>query len=499
MIFFIALVLLVAIQLRRDIRIVDRLHPTDAWHSPVKRAAVVFVLLFTVPFLFVAYSGLGGSLKLTGTTGLMVHVLLSFLISYTWYRYLTWLDRFEREKVGWEVAVFVVACGTTFLTFPLGGFIIPRLELVLDGSPWNDWWYAVIGIGLVEETVKLLPLLLIIAFTAQADEPFDLILYGSISALGFAFVENTMYLAKSELYAVGGRVLYASVAHMCFTSIIAYCMAMARRRGTHWFWGALVGLVLAAFAHGFYDYWLLAPDRPHVLTMVFFLANIHLWVAMKTNLINLSPHYQEQMRPQPVMFRYRMINALSAIFLFTYALKFLLQGADGANDLLRSQGGTMGATLLFLAVSFSSFRFVPGYVSPLHPTGGIWRMLLPRVDWGEDLTGRRLLLRMPEKRSDTSHYMTLHRMLPLEGTLTQRVILEGDKDWYLFRPDRAIPFEGAFGEALLIQPHRANDTIPVDRYVLVAALTFGAPPQLADGTVDKRQVAFTGFVHGKLL
>jgi hypothetical protein len=260
-----------------------------------------------------------------------------------------------------------------------------------------------------------------------------------------------------------------------------------------------VGLVLAAFAHGFYDHWLLAPDRPHVLTMIFFLANIHLWVAMKTNLINLSPHYQEQMRPQPVMFRYRMINALSAIFLFTYALKFLMQGADGANDLLRSQGGTMGATLLFLAISFSSFRFVPGYVSPLHPTGGIWRMLLPRVDWGEDLTGRRLLLRIPEKRSETSHYMTLHRMLPLEGRFTQRVILEGDKDWYLFRPDRPIPFEGAFGEALLIQPHRDNDTIPVDRYVLVAALTFGGPPQLADGTVDKRQVAFTGFVHGKLL
>jgi RsiW-degrading membrane proteinase PrsW (M82 family) len=499
MIFFIALVVLVAIQLRRDIRIVDRLHPTDAWHSPVKRAAVVFVLLFTVPFLFVTYSGLGGALKLTGTAGLMVHVFLSFLISYTWYRYLTWLDRFEREKVGWEVAVFIVACGTTFLTFPLSGFIIPRLELVLDGSPWNDWWYAVIGIGMVEETVKLLPLLLLITLTRQADEPFDLILYGSISALGFAFVENTLYLGQSELYAVGGRVLYASVAHMFFTSIIAYCMAMARRRGRHWLWGALVGLVLAAFAHGFYDHWLLAPDRPHVLTMIFFLANIHLWVAMKTNLINLSPHYQEQMRPQPVMFRYRMINALSAIFLFTYALKFLMQGADGANDLLRSQGGTMGATLLFLAISFSSFRFVPGYVSPLHPTGGIWRMLLPRVDWGEDLTGRRLLLRIPEKRSETSHYMTLHRMLPLEGRLTQRVILEGDKDWYLFRPDRPIPFEGAFSEALLIQPHRDNDTIPVDRYVLVAALTFGGPPQLADGTVDKRQVAFTGFVHGKLL
>ena len=499
MLFLIALVLLVAFQLRRDIRIVDRLKPTNALSSPVKRAAIVFVVLFTLPFLFVRFSGLGGALHLNHITGPMVHVLLSLLISYTWYRYLTWLDRFEREKLGWEVSVFVLACATTFLTFPLGAFIIPQLDLVLDGNAWNDWWYAVIGIGLVEETVKLIPLILIIAFTDQADEPFDLILYGSISALGFAFVENTMYLAQSELVAVGGRVLYASVAHMFFTSIIAYCMAMARRRHLHWSIGALGGLVLAAIAHGFYDYWLLAPDRPHVLTMIFFLANIHLWVAMKTNLINLSPHYQEHMRPQPVMFRYRMINALSAIFLFTYVLKFLISGLDGANDLLKAQGGTMGATLLFLAISFSSFRFVPGYVAPLHPKGGIWRFLLPKVDWGEDLTGRRLLMRIPEKRSDTSNYMALHRMLPLEGKLTQRVILEGDNDWYLFRPDRAIPFEGAFGEALLIQPHRDNDTIPADRYVLVAALTFSGVPHLEDGEADKKQLVFTGFVHGKLL
>jgi RsiW-degrading membrane proteinase PrsW (M82 family) len=338
MLFLIALVALVAYQLQRDIRLVRRLHPSPPWRSPVHRAGLIFVLLFTVPFLFVRYSGLGEALTLSSTTAISTYAFLSFLISYTWYRYLTWLDRFEPERTAWIVVVFLLSCGTTFLVFPLGSLIIPNLGLVMDGTAFHDWWYAVIGIGLVEETVKLLPLLVILLFTRQADEPFDLILYASISALGFAFIENMQYLASSEFHAIGGRVLYASVAHMVFSSIVAYSIAMTRRAGWPWAVGLFGGLVLASFAHGFYDFWLLAPDRPGVLTLLFFLANIHLWVMMKNNLINLSPHYQESMRPQPVMFRYRMINALSAIFLFTYVLKFLVDGEIAARDLLLAQG-----------------------------------------------------------------------------------------------------------------------------------------------------------------
>lgn len=499
MVFLLALIVLVLYQLRRDIRIVDRLKPAGMLTSPVKRAGLVFLLLLLVPVAFVEFSGLGGVLHLSPRGLIRVHMLIAFLISYTWYRYLTWLDPFEREKLGWEIGFFLAASACTFLTFPLSDLVVSTTGLRLDGTIWNDWWYCVIAIGLVEESVKLLPLILLLLFTRQGNEPYDLILYGSISALGFAFVENTMYLAQSDLYAVGGRVLFASVAHMFFTSIIAYAMAIARHRGRSMVLYGAGGLVLASFAHGYYDFWLMAPGRPFFMTLVFFLGSIHLWVAMKNNLVNLSPHYQEHMLPQPIMFRYRIINALLAIFLFTYGVKFLLQGRDAATDLLFAQGTTMGATLLFLAISFSSFRFVPGYIAPLRPKGALWRVLMPAMTWGEDLTGTRLLMRIPENRSDTKHYMDLHRMLPLEGRLSQRVIMGDDKDWYLFRPDRPIPFHGAHDSALLIRPHRANDTIPGDRYVLVVAMVFKEAPALLTGHAHKDDLEFAGFVHGKLL
>lgn len=498
MIFLLLLIVLVIFQLGRDIRIVDRLKPVNMVHSPIKRAGITFVLLLFVPYLFVQFSGYGAEIILTDQLSIAICAFISFIISYTWYRYLTWLDNFEREKIGWEIVVFVVASGCTFLVWPLTDAVVPALGLQLDGNNWNDWWYSVIGIGLVEEVVKLIPLLLVIWFSKQADEPFDLILYGSISALGFAFIENTLYLWRTELFAIGGRVLYASVAHMFFTSIVAYSIAIAQHNGRSKMLYGLMGMGLASLAHGFYDYWLMSPSRPALLTIVFFLGNIHLWVAMKNNLINISPHYQEQMRPSTVMFRYRMINALLAVFLFTYVIKFLIHGRGPADALMIAQGGPMGAVLLFLAISFSSFRFIPGYVAPLRPKGKLWRFLLPVVEWGEDLTGRRMLMRIPEKRSDNEHYMILHRMLPLQGNLGQRVIMADDHDWYLFIPERRIPFNGISGEVLLVRPFRANDTIPDDRYILIVTMAFKDTPSYSTAIVRKEQLVFTGYVHARL-
>lgn len=494
-----ALLVLVLVQLQRDIRAVQRLAPAGITRSPIMRAGIVFLLLATVPLLFVQFSGLGGSIPITPPVAWGTCIALSFLMSYTWYRYLTWLDPFEREGRRWELFVFIMGCAATFLTWPLTDLVVPTLGLKLDGDPWNDWWFSVIGIGLVEETVKLLPLLVLLAFTRQADEPYDLILYASLGALGFAFVENTLYLLRTDLHAVGGRVLYASVAHLFFSSIVAYAIAMARHKGRPVLPYALVGLLLAALAHGFYDYWLLSPARPYLFTLMFFLGSIHLWVAMKGNLVNLSPHYQEEMRPQPTMFRYRMINALSAIFLFAFVMKFMLEGRAAAYALLHAQGSTMATTLLFLAISLSSFRFVPGYIAPLRPKGQLWRMLLPVVSWGEDLTGRRLLMRFPEQRSDARHFPALHRSLPLEGRLAQRVIMDDDQDWYLFKPDAHIPFDGADSTSLLIRPHRENDTLPEDRYVVVVTMAFNGTPLLHDGRAQRAQLEFAGFVHGRLL
>jgi hypothetical protein len=369
--------------------------------------------------------------------------------------------------------------------------------LQLDGTAWNDWWYSVIAIGLVEETVKLAPLLLLLHFTRQADEPFDLLLYGSIAALGFAFVENILYLASTDLVAVGGRALYASVAHMFFTSIIAYALALARHHKRSLFLHGLLGLLLASLAHGFYNFWLLSPGRPGLITLLFFLLSIHLWVVLKNNLINLSPHYRSTMRPATVMFRYRIINGMLFIFALTVVLRWGMAGREAALDLLREQGLTMASTLLFLAISFSSYRFVPGYLAPVRLPSSIWRWVMPVVHWSEDLTGTRLQLSRPGRLSASGPTGQLLHALPVEGILSQRVVIDDDPDWYLFRTEQPLHVTGSQPGMLVIRPNADHDAIPGDRYVLLSAMGVRDASELEKGILQRQHLQPLAQVLGR--
>ena len=48
--------------------------------------------------------------------------------------------------------------------------------------------------GLSEEIIKIIPVLIILKTTKFINEPIDYIIYSSISALGFAFIENIQYI-----------------------------------------------------------------------------------------------------------------------------------------------------------------------------------------------------------------------------------------------------------------------------------------------------------------
>ena len=62
-----------------------------------------------------------------------------------------------------------------------------------SGEVVNDLFYCVFGIGLIEETVKIIPFLLMLKFSRQINESIDYVIYASVSALGFAFMENLIY------------------------------------------------------------------------------------------------------------------------------------------------------------------------------------------------------------------------------------------------------------------------------------------------------------------
>ena len=86
---------------------------------------------------------------------------------------------------------------------------------------FNDFIYCILGIGAIEELMKIIPLFLVMFFSKQLKEPIDYVVFASISALGFAFIENLIYFDEAGLKTIQGRSLSSTVTHMFNSSLIA--------------------------------------------------------------------------------------------------------------------------------------------------------------------------------------------------------------------------------------------------------------------------------------
>ncbi|MCB0794166.1 MAG: PrsW family intramembrane metalloprotease [Flavobacteriales bacterium] len=422
-------------------------------NSPIMRATLVFVLLVALPAIVTDGLGPGPILPESRWSLFFSAILISGTISYTWYRFLTWFDLFERERFLVELLVFLGAAGITFLVPGAYHWLERTFDFRLTGDHWNDWWYAFLAIGLIEEGAKLIPLLFIWLTTEEVNEPFDMVLYASISALGFAFVENINYLYITDLGAVMGRTLYASVAHMTFSSIIGYGIAISLHHQHRWLaLRIVIYLFVAAAAHGFYDFWLLSDSRPALVTMSFFLGSVQLWALMKNNLIGLSPFFSRSKDQGSSMFRYRIINGVLFILGLAYLAVFLQKGIGAAEELLYELALPTAWVLLAIAFELSGHKLAQGRIRPLRISWDLRRWLAPSLP-GPDLEGSTATLEVfpgtlwhPRTRMATE-------VFPLDGRIGGKQIWKGAV-WHLFHP---APSDKVLWSKVLLRPLAGMD------------------------------------------
>jgi protease PrsW len=115
--------------------------------------------------------------------------------------------------------------------------------------------------ALVEETFKFLVLTRYSATHSAFDEPYDGIVYGVAASLGFACVENVLYVIGAGTFGLGlglfvacMRALLAVPLHTCCGAIMGVCIGVARFKGgaSRLRWN-LLGFACAILLHGLYD------------------------------------------------------------------------------------------------------------------------------------------------------------------------------------------------------------------------------------------------------
>jgi protease PrsW len=136
----------------------------------------------------------------------------------------------------------------------------PQLKAV--GEPYLVAFAEAFGAAaLPEEVFKFLVVWLYCSRQKAFDEPMDGIVYGATASLGFAALENVLYVSHAEGWAavalIVGRSLTSVPCHAFLGAIMGYYVGRAKFGGT--FRGMLFGLLCSFVLHGLYDFFLMVP------------------------------------------------------------------------------------------------------------------------------------------------------------------------------------------------------------------------------------------------
>jgi len=164
---------------------------------------------------------------------------------------------------------------------------ISLLESLFAGDFLKSFYDAFLTAALPEEFSKFIILYWIIWRSKEFDHHYDGIIYAVFVSLGFALVENIMYVFSDE----GGmqvaimRAILAVPGHGFFAVIMGYYFSIARfHEGTEKNRLLMTSLLMAVFFHGVYDFILMYMDAKSnnplliiLLVIIFSVFIIRLW------------------------------------------------------------------------------------------------------------------------------------------------------------------------------------------------------------------------------
>jgi RsiW-degrading membrane proteinase PrsW (M82 family) len=189
-------------------------------------------------------------------------------------------DRYEREPLQHILMAFGLGLYAMIAASGMAGTAeawVPRDWLVTGGEP-AKLFDAFILSGFVEELAKWVVLVAAVYHWEEFDEPLDGVVYGVAVALGFATLENFLFVARLGLAVAWMRALFAVPAHALFGATMGYYAGRAKfdRGGKLWRDRAFC-LLLPAVFHGCYNYALRRGMGAHVW-IVITLLSAALWV-----------------------------------------------------------------------------------------------------------------------------------------------------------------------------------------------------------------------------
>jgi protease PrsW len=205
-------------------------------------------------------------------------------------------DKYQKEPLGILLATFGLGAAS-LVPAALTSLSLQRLTGWCSDTPnlLHAFLGAMIIVGLVEEGAKFIVVRFYAYHRPEFDEPYDGIMYSVMAALGFATLENILYVFSNGAGAGVMRALISMPSHAFDGVLMGYFLGEAKfaRNDRTGNWLSALGFALAVTAHGLYDFIVFSLDKAPLLilsliTMAFLFGFI--FSKPTRNLWEQSPH-----------------------------------------------------------------------------------------------------------------------------------------------------------------------------------------------------------------
>jgi protease PrsW len=296
--------------------------------------------------------------------------IAGFIIVVIWFFFFVFIDIFEPEELKYLLLTLALGMTSAFCCHFFYDWFNVSLDFRMTGDWKNDLPYCIAGIGFIEETMKIIPLILVYRYSKLLNEPIDYLIYGGISALGFAFMENLLYFNPAGVSSISGRAFSAVIAHIAMTSLIAYGWMMNNRDAEQTQGKAMIFIwfIAACAVHGLYDFFLSGRGMLESLAPLSFFILVYLvsvYGRMLNNALNISTFFSDEDTKKLHNMGRFLTYSLSYVFLLQYIVVARRYGAENANlSVMRSMIGGLGLIILII-FSLSKFKLSKGTILPL--------------------------------------------------------------------------------------------------------------------------------------
>ena len=193
--------------------------------------------------------------------------------------YIYFKDKHEREPLLLLLLSFVYGIFSTLVTLSISVPVNWMIELRTDDLV-DQFYAAFFKVALIEEFSKFIFVRFVLFPNKNFNEPFDGIVYAVMVSMGFATLENIVYVYNGGIETGIMRMFSAVPAHATFGVLMGYFLGKAKFMHSRGLFYSVIALATATLFHGAYDYFLFIASNTGVWTGIWLGALVALIVGI---------------------------------------------------------------------------------------------------------------------------------------------------------------------------------------------------------------------------